>query len=146
MRNDPEAAWDRLPRAGPERGAAAARLRRVARLALRVLLTALALALLGQAFTAGVAAVTNPEWWDAHRAWVHIFQWLVVPIPFAAVLADVPRGLKWASPVPLVLIGLQYVLVHRAISGALPLGFGMHAVSALILFGVTVLLAMFAWR
>jgi len=67
-------------------------------------------ALLGQAFLAGVAAMTDPGWWELHKAWVHAFQWLVLLLPPAcAVLAGYPRRLIGASALPVVLIYLQYV-------------------------------------
>src|SRR5215212_9734216 len=73
----------------------------------------LALALLGQAFTAGMAAIVNPQWWQTHVAWVHIFQWLVVIIPVSAAASSARRHIKWVSLGPLVLMGIQYVLAHR---------------------------------
>jgi hypothetical protein len=105
----------------------------------------LALALLVQAFTAGMAAVTDPGWWETHVAWVRIFQWLVLVLPASAALAEVPRRTKWASAVPLPLMGLQYVLAHRGIDATLPIGLGLHAVTAMLLFAVALLVATTAW-
>jgi hypothetical protein len=96
----------------------------------------LALALLGQAFTAGMAAIVNPQWWQTHVAWVHIFQWLVVIIPVSAAASSARRHIKWVSLGPLVLMGTQYVLAHRGMEGNFPIGLGLHAVGALILFGM----------
>ena len=100
----------------------------------------LGLALLVQAFTAGMAAIADPEWWQSHVAWVHTFQWLVVMVPVGAAAAPVARRAKWASVTPLLLMGLQYVLAHRAIEGSFPIGFGLHAANALLLFGITMYL------
>ncbi len=36
--------------------------------------TVLLIALLVQAFLAGVAAMTDPSWWELHKAWAHAFQ------------------------------------------------------------------------
>jgi len=35
--------------------------------------TVLLIALFVQAFLAGVAAMTDPSWWELHKAWVHAF-------------------------------------------------------------------------
>ena len=106
----------------------------------------LAMALLVQAFTAGMAAMTDPGWWAVHLAWVRIFQWLVLVMPASAILADVPWWTKWASAAPLPLIGLQYVLAHRGLDGTLPVGLGLHAVTAMLLFSVAAFVAAAAWR
>ena len=105
----------------------------------------LALALLVQAFTAGMAAITDPSWWEIHLSWVHAFQWLAIAVTASGAWADVPRRTKWASAVPLALIGLQYVLAHRGIEGSLPIGLGLHAVNAMVLFAVTARVAATAW-
>jgi hypothetical protein len=44
-----------------------------------------------QFFIAGMAAMTNPEWWTYHSTWVGIFQWLVVPLPILAFIGEQPR-------------------------------------------------------
>lgn len=94
----------------------------------------LGLALLVQFFIAGMAALPHPEWWAYHQAWVAIFQWLVIPLPVLAWLAGPPR--RYHVPlacVPLMQIGLQYVLAHRAIEGRLSIGLGLHAVNAALM-------------
>ena len=60
-------------------------------LALRILAALLSFAVLIQFFIAGMAAMTNPEWWTNHSTWVGIFQWLVVPLPILAVIGEQPR-------------------------------------------------------
>jgi hypothetical protein len=122
------------------------RLAATARRALAASSVLLALALLIQAFTAGMAAVTDPGWWATHLAWVRVFQWLVVVLPASAVLADVPLRTKWMSAAPLLLIALQYVLAHRGLDGTFPAGLGLHAVTAMLLFAVTAFIAGSAWR
>jgi hypothetical protein len=99
---------------------------------------ALSITLLVQAFLAGVAAMTDPNWWELHRAWVHLFGWLVLPLPACAVLARYPRWLTGASALPIVLLYLQYVWAHLGRNGTWTYGLGVHAVGALILFGTTV--------
>jgi len=100
----------------------------------------LALALLGQAFTAGMAAITDPGWWQAHLVWVHAFQWLVLIVPVSAVAAPVPGRVKGVSLGPLFLMGLQYVLAHRGMDGRFPIGLGLHAAGGFLLFGAALYL------
>ena len=100
----------------------------------------LALALLGQAFTAGMAAITDPDWWQAHLVWVHAFQWLVLIVPVSAVAAPVPGRVKGVSLGPLFLMGLQYVLAHRGMDGRFPIGLGLHAAGGFLLFGAVLYL------
>jgi len=102
--------------------------------------TVLLIALFVQAFLAGVAAMTDPSWWELHKAWVHAFQWLVLLPPACAVLAGYPRRLIWASALPVVLIYLQYVWAELGRDGTWAYGLGVHAASAMLLFGTTVAL------
>lgn len=101
---------------------------------------ALAGALLVQAFLAGVATMTDPGWWELHRAWVTIFQWLVLLPPMCAVPARYPRWLTGASALPLMLIYLQYVWAELGRDGTWAYGLGFHAAGALVLFGTTTFL------
>jgi hypothetical protein len=112
------------------------------RLALRILASLLFFAVLTQFFIAGMAAMTNPEWWAYHNTWVGIFQWLVVPLPVLAFLGSRPRGWRTAlASIPIVQIGLQYVLAHRALEGRMSAGIGLHAVNGALLLIVVTLLA-----
>jgi hypothetical protein len=75
-----------------------------------------------------MAAMTNPEWWAYHNAWVAIFQWLVIPLPMLAWLGGRPRGLRTTfASIPTLQIALQYVLAHRAMEGRFDIGLGLHA-------------------
>ena len=75
----------------------------------------------------------EPDDWGRHVAWVHLFQWLSVPLPFAAYLARRKVEFAALNCVPIVIIGLQYVLIRRAIAqGRAPLA-GLHAVCGTLL-------------
>jgi hypothetical protein len=114
----------------------------VARVLLRCFAGLLALALFVQFFMAGMAALTNPEWWAYHRTWVAFFQWLVVPLPVLAWLVGPPR--RWRTTlacIPFVQIGMQYVLAHRAMDGRLPIGLGLHAVNAALMLIIVIAIA-----
>jgi hypothetical protein len=104
--------------------------------------TVLSISILIQFFIAGVAAMTDPGYWVYHSAWVAVFQWIVVPLPVLAWLGGHPRRWRVAiATAPLVQIGLQYVLAHRALEGRLPIGIGLHAVNAGVLLIVSATLA-----
>jgi hypothetical protein len=106
----------------------------VARILLRSLSALLTICLLVQFFIAGMAAMTEPEWWTYHSAWVAIFQWLVVPLPILAWLGGPARGQRTLfACIPVLQIALQYVLAHRAIEGRLAIGLGLHALDAALL-------------
>ena len=103
----------------------------LSRVLLRSLSALLTICLLVQFFIAGMAAMTDPEWWTYHSAWVAIFQWLVVPLPILAWLGGPPRGRRTLfACIPLLQIALQYVLAHRAIEGRLAMGLGLLALDA----------------
>jgi hypothetical protein len=113
-----------------------------ARMLLRGVAALLAVALLVQFFIAGMAALTNPEWWAYHLTWVGFFQWLVVPLPMLAWLAGPPRPLRVTlACIPFVQMGLQYVLAHRAMEGRWPIGLGLHALDAALMLIVVAALA-----
>src|SRR5882672_11098054 len=112
-----------------------------ARALLKFLSGLLAIAILGQFFIAGMASVTNPDWWAYHKIWVGIFQWLVLPLPILAWFCGKPRGPRVAlASLPIFQMALQYFFVHRALDGRLPVGVGLHALNAaLMLLAVTAL-------
>jgi Family of unknown function (DUF6220) len=107
---------------------------RSARLFLTLLSGLFTLSILIQFFIAGMSSVTNPDWWTYHEVWVGIFQWLVLPLPIFAWLCGKPRGRRVVvASLPTLQIALQYVLVHRALDGQLPIGVGLHAVNAALM-------------
>jgi hypothetical protein len=117
-----------------------------ARLMLRFLSRLLSVAILIQFFIAGMSSTTNPDWWEYHKTWVGIFQWLVLPLPILAWFGGKPRaGRTLFASLPILQIGLQYVLAHRALDGRWPIGIGLHAVNAALMLIVATLLAL-GWR
>jgi mercuric ion transport protein len=98
-----------------------------------VLTAAFGLAVIIQIFLAGEASMIEPDNWARHVAWVHLFQWLSVPLPFAAYLARRRLGFAALNCTPVVIIGLQYVLIHRAIEQARAPFAGLHAVCGALL-------------
>jgi hypothetical protein len=115
----------------------------LARLTLRFLSGLLSVAILIQFFIAGTSSITNPEWWDYHKFWVGIFQWLVLPLPILAWFCGKPRARRTLfASLPILQMALQYVLAHRALDGRLPTGIGLHAVNAALMLIVATLLAL----
>ena len=113
---------------------------------LRSLSGLLTVSILIQFFIAGMSSITNPEWWDYHKTWVSIFQWLVLPLPIFAWFCGKPRGGRTLfASLPILQIALQYFLVHRALDGRLPTGVGLHAVNAALMLMVATLL-MLGWQ
>jgi Family of unknown function (DUF6220) len=118
----------------------------VASTTLRFLSGLLTASILVQFYIAGMSSITNPGWWDYHRIWVSIFQWLVVPLPVLAWFCGKPRaGRTLFASLPILQIALQYVLAHRALDGRLPIGIGLHAVNAALMLIVATLL-MLGWH
>jgi Family of unknown function (DUF6220) len=113
---------------------------------LRFLSGLLTVAILIQFFIAGMSSITHPQWWDYHKTWVSIFQWLVLPLPVLAWLCGKSRGGRTLfASLPILQIALQYFLVHRALDGRLPTGVGLHAVNAALMLMVATLL-MLGWH
>ncbi len=78
-----------------------------------------------------------------HKLWVAIFQWLVLPLPLFAWLSGKPLGRRVVvASLPILQIALQYVLVHRALEGRLPIGVGLHAVNAALMLLVAIALTL----
>jgi hypothetical protein len=101
---------------------------------LRFVSALLAASMLVQFFIAGMAALTNPDWWAYHVMWVRIFQWLALPLPMLAWFCGRPRRLRVVlACIPALQIALQYVFAHRALEGLLPIGMGLHAVNAALM-------------
>jgi len=98
-----------------------------------VLTAAFGVAVLIQIFFAGEAALIAPEDWERHLTWIHVFQWGSIALPIAAYAATRRLSFTALNCIPIVIIGLQYVLIHRAISNTLPVLAGLHAVSGALL-------------
>lgn len=109
---------------------------------LKVMSGLLLISLLAQFFIAGMASITNPDWWTYHKLWVEIFQWLTLPLPVVAWFSGKPRRSRVAlASLPVIQIALQYVLVHRALEGRLHAGVGLHALNGALMLLVAAALA-----
>jgi Family of unknown function (DUF6220) len=114
-----------------------------ANLLLKVMSGLLTISILVQFFIAGMSSLTAPDWWEYHRIWVGVFQWLVLPLPILAWFCGKPRGTRILfAMLPILQIALQYFLVHRALDGRLPIGVGLHALNGAVMLIVVTLLAL----
>lgn len=104
------------------------------------------LAVMVQVFLAGEAALVAPEEWQVHVAWVHIFQWLSLALPPLAFLASRRLGFTVLNGLPILVIGLQYILIHRSIGNAMPVLAGLHAVNGLLLIAFAVHIVQGWWH
>jgi hypothetical protein len=117
-----------------------------ARMLLKFLSGLLTISILIQFFIAGMSSIINPDWWAYHKIWIGIFQWIVLPLPIFAWFGGKPRrGRVLSASLPILQIALQYVLVHRALDGRLPIGVGLHAVNGAGMLMITTTL-MFGWH
>ena len=114
-----------------------------ARVFLKFLSGLLTISILIQFFIAGMSSITDPDWWTYHKIWVSIFQWLVLPLPIFAWFGGKPRsGRVLFASLPILQIALQYVLVHRALDGRLPIGVGLHAVNGAVMLMIATMLTL----
>jgi hypothetical protein len=66
-----------------------------------------------------------------------------LPMPVLAWLSGKPlRRRVVVASLPILQIALQYVLVHRALEGRLPIGVGLHAVNAALMLLVAIALTL----
>jgi len=100
----------------------------------------LALSVLIQAFFAGAAAFVAPEYWQYHKIWISLFQWLSVPLAIAGRFGTPDWTSRGLAVVPIILIGAQYSTIHLALGHGIAWLAGLHAVGGFVLFGVLVLL------
>jgi mercuric ion transport protein len=112
----------------------------VSRIVFVILTAAFGVAVLVQIFFAGEAAMLAPKDWERHLAWVHLFQWVSIALPVAAYAARRRVSFAALNCVPIVVIGLQYFLIHRAMGHGLPFLAGLHAVLGALLVGYVVFL------
>ncbi|WP_143526468.1 DUF6220 domain-containing protein [Rubrobacter xylanophilus] len=95
-----------------------------------------------QVFLAGFGVFVAAEGWAWHAGFVHVFEWLLPLMLFAALLGRLPRGLKLAPVGTFVLVGLQYTTANLG-SGFVA---ALHPVIALLIFLAALATARGAWR
>ena len=116
------------------------RLAELARVAVVPVAALLALSGLAQAYLAGFAAVVDADYWNLHKSWIAIFQWLSVLLVLVTWTGRPDPTTRWLSFVPIILIAAQYSSIHLALGHGVSWLAGLHAVIAFVLFGALVLL------
>lgn len=106
----------------------------------------IAAAIVVQVFLAGVAVLADPAYWAAHRTMGGVIEMGIVML----LLIGLPTGLPWRvqalGGLLFVLMMLQFVFLEVMPQLGVPLLRGLHAVNALALFSVALLLIRSVWR
>src|SRR5262249_2855728 len=100
-----------------------------------------------QVFFAGATLLVDSAYLIQHRSFAHTLELLTFVMPIAGLFARLPWKLRLLSFLPLVLFMLQYVFVYGVPAMGLPVSLrALHAVNALVIFGVTLHLTKSAWH
>ncbi|WP_152392969.1 DUF6220 domain-containing protein [Paenibacillus guangzhouensis] len=96
-------------------------------MAFSLLALAMFICIVVQVYLAGMALFGNPEAWNWHRTFVHMFEYISVILFFLGIFGKLSRWMIWGSLGLFLLFNIQYYTAH-GIAGAL------HPVLALVLF------------
>ena len=96
-----------------------------------------------QVFIAGMAVFVDPANWSLHMTFVHVFEFLLIPILVLAFLGQLPRDLKWLPVVFWTLIGLQYATAEGFSASLVA---AIHPVNALVIFWLSVFMTRRTWH
>lgn len=96
-----------------------------------------------QVFIAGMAVFVDPTNWSLHMTFVHVFEFLLIPMLVLAFLGRLPRGQKWLVVGLWTMIGLQYATAE-GFSGSVVAA--VHPVNALVIFWLAVFTTRRAWH
>lgn len=100
-----------------------------------------AVCVLVQIYIAGMAVFVDPANWDLHGGFVHVFEFIPLPLLVAAFLGRLPRTFKSIPIVLSLLVGVQYATAHQFGSFVAAL----HPVNAVVIFGVATVTTKRAW-
>ena len=93
-----------------------------------------------QTFIAGMAVFTNPNHWETHTTFVHLFEFLPLLMVIFAFAGKLSSALRWQSTAIFLLIIAQYATANIPSAGA------VHPVIALVMFWLTLTVAAQATR
>ena len=100
-----------------------------------------AAAVLGQIFLAGRGVFVGASGWEAHKSFIHAFEWLSPIAVLLAYLGRAPRAAKWLAWGTVALLFLQYVTADFRLVPARQPWAALHPVSGALLFWTAVELA-----
>jgi hypothetical protein len=99
-------------------------------------------AIIGQVFFAGAAVLVDPGYWAAHRALGNALELVALVLLLLGLGTGLPWRIQGWGGLLYVLLFCQYLFLYLMPQTGAPLLRSLHAVNALALFGVTVLLVM----
>lgn len=117
---------------------------RLVRLAFAIFASVFTLCVTIQVFLAGLAIFANPENWEQHETFVHLFQVLPLILLALSFFGGLPANFRWQSAVMLGLIYVMYFTANfRVIS---PYVSAAHPVFAMGLLGISFMVMLAAWK
>lgn len=100
-----------------------------------------------QIFLAGSALLVDSTYLNQHRMFAHILELFALILPILALLSRQPWRLTLLSLLPFFLIGMQYVILWALDDMGLPAWTrGLHAVNAVVIYWLVLLLSRSAWQ
>ncbi len=99
-----------------------------------------------QVFFAGAAVLVDPAYWGAHRAFGSTMGVGVIALLLIGLATRLPWRVQARGGVLYVLMFLQYVFLYFMPQIGVPLLRALHAVNALALFSVALVLARKIWH
>jgi hypothetical protein len=94
-----------------------------------------------QMLLAGLAVFDGASYWQPHRAFVHLFEYLPIVLLILAITARLRPWMIWLTLVEILQIALQYALVNLGNIAA-----AFHPLNGTVLFVVAIALAHAAGR
>jgi hypothetical protein len=98
------------------------------------------IAIVGQVFFAGAAVLVDATYWAAHRTLGNTIEFVALLLPLIGLATGLPWRIQGLGGLLYVLMFLQYVFLYLMPQIGVPLLRALHAVNALFLFGVAVIL------
>lgn len=102
--------------------------------------------IVAQVFYVGAAVLVDPAYWSAHRALGHALSSAVIALALIGLTTSLPWRMQLLGLLLYVLMVLQYVFLHLMPSIGAPLLRSLHAVNALLLFSIALLLVRQIWQ
>ncbi len=99
-----------------------------------------------QVFFAGAAVLVDPTYWSAHRAFGNTIEVVVIALLLIGLPTRLPWLLQALGGVLYILMLLQYLFLYLMPRIGVPLLRALHAVNALILFSVALVLVLKVWH
>lgn len=96
--------------------------------------------IVGQVFFAGAAVLVDPTYWTAHRTLGNTIEFVALALVLIGLATRLPWRIQGLGGLLYVLMFLQYLFLYLMPQIGVPILRALHAVNALALFGVAVVL------